>query len=428
MILTENQAKKILAGIGFKVPSGVVCESVDAAEMLAASLQCTRWVVKAQISAGGRATGHIKGDIQQPGGIRFANSLADVTEHADALLGSVLVTDQTGSAGAQINSVYIESYCDASCEMYLSLSVDPSAGQLVFLVSEKGGSNIEKVAASESDAIKRFAVDIGQEQLDGAAICAALGLDKHFLPVLQPCLISMKQQFLERDMLLIEINPLALDAKQTLIALDATIVFDDNALFRQGHEEQMDAYRHLPDQEFRAAVLGLNYVQLEGNIATLSAGAGLAMATVDAIVENGGAAANFLDVPPSSEVSSLTDALELLLSDSNINCLLINVFGGGIMRCDAVVDALLLVNQATEINIPVVVRLAGTNASLGLQRLRASLPQVHIADDLASAAKSCVALAADTGPKARQGPVKKSAKHLLDRWRKRKPIDTGGTV
>ncbi len=420
MILNEYQAKKVLADTGFSVPQGVVCESADCADLLAAELDTQSWVIKAQIRAGGRATGYVLGDPERRGGIRFANSLQQVVAHTEALLGSVLVSAQTGAAGAQVNSVYIEPRCTISREMYLSLSVDPAAGQLVLMVSREGGSDIEKRAANQPGLMQSFPVSLDKGELDFNAVGAALGLQPNYLPELETCLTNMRTVFVERDMLLMEINPLAMDQEGTLVALDATVVFDDNALFRQGHEEQMDAYTHLPDQEFRAAVLGLNYVQLDGDIATLAAGAGLAMATVDAIIESGGNAANFLDVPPSSEVSSLCDALELLLSDSGTACLLVNVFGGGIMRCDAVVDALLMANSKAAIRVPVVVRLAGTNASLGVQRLQASLPEIHIAEDLAEAARQCVTLARGKHDK---GAITKLGKQLLDRLRLRKNTD-----
>ena len=171
--------------------------------------------------------------------------------------------------------------------MYLSLSVDPTAGQLVFIVSKQGGSDIENIAARQPDAVLAYPISLTPQASDFIPICAALDLPEHHHAELTASLASMHQLFVERDMSLMEINPLVLDIQDKLIALDATVVFDDNALFRQGHEEQMDAYTHLPDMEFKAAVLGLNYVQLDGNIATLSAGAGLAMATVDAIIENG---------------------------------------------------------------------------------------------------------------------------------------------
>ncbi|MBX2883376.1 MAG: succinate--CoA ligase subunit beta [Granulosicoccus sp.] len=402
MNLNEFQSKKLLQTLGFKIPDGVVCESAVAAEVQVEGVLSPPWVVKAQIPAGGRAKGRLlvaaQPQVDEPsGGIRFADSVPELTTLISAMLGAVLVTAQTGVRGARVSAVYVESRVDVLREHYLALTVDPDTGGLVFVVSRHGGTEFEDIARQSPETLHRFPVALEPPHANYAAIADALDLDQERRAMLLPALAAMVNTFIERDVLLLEINPLAEAADGSLVALDAAVVYDDNALFRQGHPEQMVAYDHLPDREYEAMVQGLNYVKLEGSIATLSAGAGLAMATMDAIHTSGGAPANFLDVPPSTSVEHIRNALDLLLRDSDARCLLVNVFGGGIMRCDAVADAVLLAAAGRTLPIPLVVRLAGTNAELGRQRLRASMPGIVVTADLADAVAFAVELASNAG-------------------------------
>lgn len=391
MNLTEHQAKKILHGAGIKVPSGEVVTTAEHAVAAAEKLGSPPWVIKAQIPAGGRAQGHFKGDTQAKGGVRIARSLEQVQSSAQQMLEQTLITQQTGSVGFVVKHVYVEHYCTVEHEMYLALTIDRTSGSAAFIAARHGGTNIERLAEQAPDSIISCPVDIDSHSLPGE-IAARLELSGESREQLLVIMASMLSLFVERDATLIELNPLGIDAVGQLVALDATIVLDDNALFRQGHEEQMVAYDHLPAGEFEAASLGLNYVKLNGNIGSLAAGAGLAMATLDAIKESGGQPANFLEVPPSATVPLIQAALEILLADPDIDGILVNIFGGGIMRCDAVADALLLAHQRNPRSIPVIVRLAGTNATLAMQRLASSLPAVIIASDLSNAAESVVNL------------------------------------
>jgi len=397
MNLKEHQAKHFLRELGFQTPAGVHCDSAETAEALADSLNTERWVVKAQILSGGRARGFFAGeknDNAEPhGGVRFANSPQQILDICRHMLGNTLKTAHTGSLGEEVQSIYLEARCDVADELYLALTIDSEQGQLAFIVSSNGGSDIETVAAQDPLSVHQIPVPLSSEFSATAQVCTLLGLAPEQHAEMSNCLKNMIDQFIEKDLRLIEINPLAKLESGELVALDAVVVFDDNALFRQGHPEQMEAYSHLPLQEYLAFSQGMNFVKLDGNIATLSSGAGLAMATIDAICENGGLPANFLDVPPSTAVAKLRDALDLTLQDSDVACLLVNVFGGGIMRCDVVADALLLQHRDKPITTPLVVRFAGTNADLAKQRLRASMPEAQLVGDLAEAAQLCCAIA-----------------------------------
>jgi len=395
MNLSEHQAKHLLSNAGLNVPSGVCCDVAELAESLTSGI-AGPWVIKAQIPAGGRANGHFRDDAQARGGVRFADSMQQVVSAVRQMLGGVLITEQTGRSGALVRSVYIEQKCPIRQECYLALTIDRTTGELIFLGSRAGGTQIEKRLCESPEELTRVAVKVDEAVKATSApfdtLFDALELPESVKPEFQRIVSVMHALFVDKDMLLLEINPLALTDNEQLMVLDALVVYDDNALFRQGHEEQLVAYDDLPEAEYNALVHGLNYIRLEGDIATLSSGAGLAMATMDAIREIEGAPANFLDVPPSTAVEHIRNALSLLFTNPSTRCVLINVFGGGIMRCDAVADALLTYHQQEPIAVPVVVRLAGTNAELARQRLATSMPQVQIASDLGEAAALAVAL------------------------------------
>lgn len=389
MDLNERQSKSILREIGVRVPAGRECHSAHLVDIESSKVGSPPWVVKAQISAGGRAKGHFRGDPQARGGVRFVDTIEQLRTNTKQMLGSTLITDQTGSEGGLVHSVYIEAKCDVKDEFYLALTVDTVTSQLVFVVSSSGGTDIESVAAANPDEIYQHPIRIDEPFEESSVIADKLGLEGVPREELMAYLPAIVSEFVDKDMRLLEINPLALTKDDHLVALDALVTFDDNAMFRQGHTEQMDAYQALSSEEFAAVNQKLNYHRLDGSVGLLSAGAGLAMATMDAIVECGGQPANFLDVPPSTSVATLKNAIKIVTSNPQIGCLLINVFGGGIMRCDAVADAILLAHQDDPFKVPVVVRFAGTNAKLAKQRISASLPQVELADDLGDAASRC---------------------------------------
>lgn len=394
MILTEHQAKKILASTGLSVPTGRLCQSVEEAAAHLGEVGTGPWVVKAQIQAGGRANGHFLDDPQARGGVRFVSTPSEVRSNVMQMLGAHLVTPQTRSSGEYVDKVYIEEQCDVEDELYLAITLDRDSSRVAFLASKDGGSNIEQIAQRDKSAVKVFPVDI-VNRLVPADLIDYLHESVTATDQLESVLSNLLDLYVDRDASLIEINPLGVRQDGQLIALDATIVWDDNALFRQGHEEQLVAYDDLSHSEYVALQHGLNYVKLSGNIGVLSAGAGLAMATMDAITECDGSPANFLDIPPSASADRICIAIDMLLEDPDVNGLLINVFGGGIMRCDAVADAVLLSNKSNKIKKPIVVRLVGTNAQVALQRLRDSLPECYHSEDLATAAQQIVKLTAD---------------------------------
>jgi len=392
MDLTEHQAKKILHEAGIRVPKGAVASSPEEATSIYRSLGLSDCVVKAQIRAGGRSQGYFKTDSQARNGIRFVTGEEQVKANSTQMLNNFLVTEQTGLAGELVQSVYLENSVAVQSEKYLALTIDDVTGSLVFIASNAGGVGIESLALKSPDLIKHFAVDIRTPVVPAGLTEFFQIADPDADQFNQMC-SAMLSLLIDKDATLIEFNPFGISEQGELVVLDAAITWDDNALFRQGHEEQMLAYDHLSESEFKAICQGLNYVQLEGNIGTLSSGAGLAMAVLDALHDAGGKSANFLDVPPSSSVSDIEQALSLVLLNKNLDVLLINVIGGGIMRCDAVTDALLLVNEKQGWNIPVVARLAGTNATLAIQRLSASIPNLRVTDDLATAIATAVDLA-----------------------------------
>jgi len=385
MNLTEHQAKKILRDAGVRVPSGDLSKSVEESVAIAESLPQSECVVKAQIRAGGRSQGHFKNDSQSRGGIRFVSSPAQAKASSAQMLNNVLVTSQTGPAGELVQSVYIEERVQLQDEKYLALTIDRDSGSLVFIASNAGGVQIEQLAQQSPDQIQRYQIDIRQPEAP-SDIAVFFGYTDGAESELAELLTTMLNILIDKDATLIELNPIGLNESGELSILDAAIIWDDNALFRQGHEEQMIAYEDLSESEFKAKCLGLNYFELDGNVGTVTSGAGLAMALLDSLHNSGCKPANFMDVPPSSSVEQIRQAISLVLLNDKVELLLINVIGGGIMRCDAVSDALLILNEKQQINVPLVVRLAGTNSSLAIERLSASMPHIFVTTDLGSAA------------------------------------------
>lgn len=389
MNLTEHQAKHILRKAGVRVPSGGLSKSVEQAVEIAESLPQANCVVKAQIRAGGRSEGYFKNDSQSRGGIRFVSSPAQAKACCAQMLNNVLVTSQTGPAGELVESVYVEEHVHLQSEKYLALTIDENSGSLVFIASNSGGVHIEQLSQRSPDQIGRFEVDIRQPE-SPSDVAGFFGYSDNAATELDDLLRIMLSIFIDKDATLIELNPVGLNDQGALSVLDAAIIWDDNALFRQGHEEQMIAYEDLSESEFKAKCLGLNYFELDGNVGTVTAGAGLAMALLDTLYDSECKPANFMDIPPSSSIEQIRQAISLVLLNDKVEVLMINIIGGGIMRCDAVADALLILNGNQQINVPLVVRLAGTNSSVAIERLTASMPDCFVSTDLSSAIAATV--------------------------------------
>lgn len=395
MYIHEYQAKQILKEHGVPVPEGWVAASVDEAIDVARSLDATRWAIKAQVYSGGRGAGHFRGQDPSQGGVRIVVSFDEVKRNAEEMLGQVLITDQTGSAGRKVERLYIEKGCDVKRELYLAMLVDRASSQLLLVVSAQGGQNIEQVAEQDAQAIIRVPVDLTNgpdaDELRSAITTFELPGEQvdQFIAIVQ----SMFRLFVSLDCSLIEINPLAITRQGELLALDAVVSFDDNALFRHPDISSLRDDSQLPPGMLRASVHGINYVKLDGDIAYMANGAGLGLATLDAIKYAGGSPANFLDVPPVVEQSIVRDAFKLLTSDPDVKSILVNIFGGGIMRCDTVADAILTALHEEPLKVPLVVRLTGVNAEVGLRRLKDSGHNIKFADSLTEVANLAVAAA-----------------------------------
>ncbi len=384
MYIHEYQAKQILKEHGIPVPPGWVAASVDEAIDVANSLDATRWAIKAQVYSGGRGAGHFRGQDPSQGGVRIVVSFDEVKRAAEEMLGQVLITDQTGSVGRKVERIYIESGCDVKRELYLAMLIDRSSSQLLLVISAKGGQNIEKTAAEEPGSIIRLPIDLdtGPDREAIGAKISALELAEPQLGQILDIVESMYKLYTSLDCSLIEINPLAITRQGEVLALDAIITFDDNALFRHPDIRDLRDPKQLPAGQLRASVHGINYVKLDGDIGYMANGAGLALATLDAIKYAGGNPANFLDLPPVVEQAVVRDAFKLLTSDPDVKSILVNVFGGGVMRCDTVADAILTALVEEPLKVPLVVRLTGVNAEVGTRRLKDSGHNIRFATSL----------------------------------------------
>jgi succinyl-CoA synthetase beta subunit len=382
MNIHEYQAKQVLREFGVPVPRGEPAFSVEEAEKAAQSLGGPIWVVKAQIHAGGRG---------KAGGVKVVKSVDDVKKETKRLLGSTLVTHQTGPAGKEVGRVYIEEGAAIDKEFYLSLLVDRETSRVAFVVSTEGGMNIEEVAHETPENILTFSVD------PVANICPyhvrkvakALGLSEPQPKQLSALLTNLYKAFTEKDMSLLEVNPLILTKNGDLICLDAKVSFDDNALFlhpliaRLRDESEEDA------KEIEASKYDLNYIALDGTIGCMVNGAGLAMATMDIIKLYGEAPANFLDVGGGATTEKVTAAFKIITADPNVKGILVNIFGG-IMRCDVIAEGVVAAVKEVGLKVPLVVRLEGTNVEEGKKIIRESGLNVVSADDLDDAAQKIV--------------------------------------
>ncbi|HEY6438749.1 MAG TPA: ADP-forming succinate--CoA ligase subunit beta [Acetobacteraceae bacterium] len=391
MNIHEYQAKELLRRHGVPVPDGMVAWTPDEAVAAAGNLPGPVYVVKAQIHAGGRGAGHFADDPDGKGGVRLARSIEDVRAAADAMLSHTLVTKQTGPAGRPVHRVYVEAGCDIARELYLSLLVDRVSGRVTVIASTEGGMEIEDVAVRQPDKIMRVAVDPAAGMSGYLARRLAYGLDLtgDQIAALGRFLPALYRTFSELDCSIVEINPLVVTREGGIIALDAKISFDDNALFRHPELEKLHDEGEEDPKELEAAKYNLNYVALDGNIGCLVNGAGLAMATMDIIKLYGAAPANFLDVGGGATKERVTAAFKIILSDPNVEGILVNIFGG-IMRCDVIAEGVVAAAREVSLSVPLVVRLEGTNVLLGKEILAKSNLPIIAADNLADAAEKIV--------------------------------------
>jgi succinyl-CoA synthetase beta subunit len=383
MNIHEYQAKALLRDYGVGVLSGQVAYTPEEAEAAARALGGPMWVVKAQIHAGGRGKG---------GGVKLARSVEEVRQAADQMLGMTLITHQTGPEGRQVRRVYVEDGCAIARELYLAALVDRAASRLTLMASTEGGVDIEEVAAKTPEKIIKVAIDpaIGFQPFHGRQIAFGLGLEGRQIGKGVTFMGGICRAFAELDASLIEINPLVVTEDGELVALDAKMNFDGNALYRQPKVMQLRDLDEEDPHEIEASRHELNYIKLDGNIGCMVNGAGLAMATMDIIKLHGGAPANFLDVGGGANKERVTAAFKLLLSDPNVEGVLINIFGG-IMRCDVIAEGIVAAAREVNIGVPLVVRLEGTNVELGKQILGDSGLAITAASDLADAAQKVVA-------------------------------------
>ena len=365
------------------MPRGIPADNPDAAVSAAEELGGKLWVVKAQVHAGGRG---------KAGGVKLAKTLDEVRDAAAGMLGTQLVTHQSGPEGLPVNVVYVEQGSDIDRELYLSMLVDREVSRVSFIASAAGGMDIEKVAEETPEQIFSVAVapDAGLQDFQARRLAFGLGLDKQQMRQLGDILKKLYQLYLDTDASLIEINPLITTVAGDVVALDGKINIDGSALFRQPAIAEMRDTSQEDDAERKAAEHDLNYVSLDGNIACMVNGAGLAMATMDLIKLHGGEPANFLDVGGGATAERVAAAFKLILSNENVDAILVNIFGG-IVRCDLIAEGIISAVKEVGVNDPVVVRLEGTNVEKGRKLLADSGLDIIAADDLTDAAKKAVA-------------------------------------
>ncbi len=378
MNIHEYQAKSVLAKFGVAVPRGGVAYTPAEAEQVAQSLGGALWVVKAQIHAGGRG---------KAGGVKLAKSLDEVKRLTQEMLGMVLVTHQTGPEGKEVKRVYIEEGSDIGSELYLSVVLDRQYSAITFIGCKDGGVDIEEVAHKTPERIITVPVDpaAGIQPHHARSLAFGMQIPAELHGDFQKMVFGFYEAFLKTDASQVEINPLVITKQNKLIALDAKFNFDDNALFRQPEIAEMRDESEEDPLELQAAKFGLSYVKMDGNIGCMVNGAGLAMATMDIIKLYGGEPANFLDVGGGANKEKVTEAFKLILSDPNVEGILVNIFGG-IMRCDIIAEGVIAAAREVSLSVPLVVRLAGTNVELGKKMLATSGLPILAADDLADAA------------------------------------------
>ena len=391
MNIHEYQAKALLAKFAVPLLKGGVAYTKDEAMDVARKLGSPVTVVKAQIHAGGRGKGKFKNDPNGKGGVRVSKSVDEVGANAAAMLGHELITKQTGPAGKAVKRLYIEEGCDIKRELYLSLLVDRAVSRISVVASTEGGMDIETVAHDTPDKIVKQSIDpaAGYQAYEGRKIAFALGLSGKQVATFVTLLGNLYRTMTELDCSLIEINPLVVTGTGDVIALDAKMNFDDNALYRHKDLEDLRDLDEEDPAETEAAKYALNYVKLDGQIGCMVNGAGLAMATMDIIKLYGSAPANFLDVGGGATKEKVTQAFKIIVSDPNVKGILVNIFGG-IMRCDVIAEGVVAAAREVNLHVPLVVRLEGTNVELGKKILKESGLKITSADHLADAAEKIV--------------------------------------
>ncbi len=398
MNIHEYQAKALLAEFGVATPRGGVAFSAEEAEKVANELGGPVWVVKSQIHAGGRGAGRFKGNEDGAGGVRVVKSIAEVRDNAGQMLGATLVTKQTGPAGKIVKRLFIEDGCDIARELYLGMLVDRASSRITVMASTEGGMEIEEVARATPEKILKVVIDpvVGMMPFQCRRIAFALGLEGKQVGSAVKFLMAMYKAFTDLDASIVEINPLVVTGAGEVVALDAKMNFDDNALFRRPMVAELRDEDEEDPAELDAAKHELNYIRLDGNIGCMVNGAGLAMATMDIIKLHGGEPANFLDVGGGATRERVTRAFKIILSDANVKGILVNIFGG-IMRCDVIAEGVVAAAREVSLEDPLVVRLAGTNVDLGRKILAESGLAITSADDLGDAAAKVVAAVKEAG-------------------------------
>jgi succinyl-CoA synthetase beta subunit len=383
MNLHEFQSKQIFRKYGLPVPDNRVVQSSADAATAASALEGDNWVVKAQVHAGGRG---------KAGGVKLVNDIESLTHAVGSMLGTRLVTIQTGSDGQPVNQVLIEETCNIARELYVGAVIDRSSRRVVLMASTEGGVEIEKVAAETPEKILRTTVNplTGLQPYQGRELAFGLGLEGEQIKQFGKMLAGLAKMFVEKDLSLVEINPLVVTAEGNLLCLDAKINVDDNALYRQPDLLEMHDTSQEDERENRAKEWDLNYISLDGDIGCMVNGAGLAMATMDLIKLCGGEPANFLDVGGGATKERVSEAFKIILSDKNVKGILVNIFGG-IVRCDLIAEGIIGAVEEVHVDVPVVVRLEGNNAERGSQLLGDSGLNLIAANDLTDAAQKIVA-------------------------------------
>ncbi len=389
MNLHEYQAQALFSQYGIAVPDGKPARSAEEALDIAAELGGDSWIVKAQVHAGGRG---------KSGGIKIVSGRAELADCVNNMLGSTLVTKQSGGAGKPVECVLVASLSEIAAELYLGMLVDGSRRRITVMASQAGGMDIEEVAATTPDKIFTCAIDpvMGLQQYQCRALGTALGLDDAQRKQLAGILAGLYRLFTDKDLSLVEINPLVITKSGDLEALDAKIAVDDNGLYRQAELESLRDAGQEDEKESRARLSDLNYVALDGNIACMVNGAGLAMATMDVIKLHGGEPANFLDVGGGATTERVAEAFKLIASDPGVAAILVNIFGG-IVRCDLIAQGVIAAVAEVGIRVPVVARLEGTNVAEGKKLLDESDLKILPANDLTDAAQKAVAAARGEG-------------------------------
>lgn len=386
MNLHEYQAKQLFRSYGLPTPNGEVAYTVEDALQVAAQLATAKWVVKAQVHAGGRG---------KAGGVKIVSTKDELAAAAKALLGTRLVTYQTDATGQPVNALLIEETCDIGRELYLGAVVDRASRRVVIMASTEGGVEIEKVAEETPEKIFKITVDplVGVMPFQCRDTAFKLGLAEDQIKQFTQLMMGLGKMFMECDLCLLEINPLVVTKNGDLLCLDGKVTIDGNALYRQPKLKSLRDTSQEDERENRASDWELNYIPLDGTIGCMVNGAGLAMATMDVIKLHGGEPANFLDVGGGATKERVSEALKIILSDENVKGILVNIFGG-IVRCDLIADGILAAVKEVAVKIPVVVRLEGNNAQLGADILNKSDLNVIAATSLTDAAKKIVAAVA----------------------------------